>query len=113
MNTTIPVAALALVAAVRAQTYWHVPAGTNLTQACAAAAPGDAMPLAPGAYPRFSLLAASASRSAKSVLPTRGPLPWPTTSERPVRGSSAAGGPRQHVGDLSGHRRRGAAAAAR
>jgi hypothetical protein len=31
MNTTIPVAALALVAAVRAQTYWHVPAGTNLT----------------------------------------------------------------------------------
>lgn len=113
MNMLPTVAALALVVAVRAQTYWHVPGGANLTQAFAAAAPGDVMLLAPGAYPRFSLLVASASRSAKSVLPTRGPLPWATTSERPVRGSSAAGGPRQHVGDLSGHRRRGAAAAAR
>ncbi len=55
MNTTVPVAALALVVAVRAQTYWHVPGGANLTQAFAAAAPGDVMLLAPGTYQRFSL----------------------------------------------------------
>jgi len=46
---------LAVAAAVPAQTVWNVPAGADLTQAFAAAAPGDVMLLAPGRYSRFAL----------------------------------------------------------
>lgn len=43
------------IAAVPAQTVWHITAGADLTQAFAAAAPGDVMRLAPGRYPWFAL----------------------------------------------------------
>lgn len=55
MHLAAIVFGLVAVASAPAQTVWNISAGADLTQAFAAAAPGDVLQLAPGRYSRFAM----------------------------------------------------------